>query len=59
MVDFHEHTQKIELSKELVYSHADSLERVDCIVVLNELIVRSTHPRETENASKGWIHQHR
>jgi len=55
---FQEHSQKIELSKELVDGHTYSLKRVDCIVILDELIVRSTHPGETENTSKGWVYQH-
>ena len=56
---FQEHSQKIELSKELVHGHTHGLKRVDCIVVLDELIMRSTHPGKTKNTSEGWVYQHR
>ena len=50
MIHVHQGLAKGELREELVHSHAHALKRVDRIVVLNQLVVRSTHPREAELA---------
>ena len=58
MVDSHQRADEVKFCEELVDRDPDRLEGVYGIVVLDELIVRSTHPWEAEKVSKGRIHQH-
>ena len=58
MVYRHERADEVKFCEELVDGDPNCLEGVHSIVVLDELIVRSTHPWEAEKVSKGRIHQH-
>lgn len=59
MIDSHQRPNKVKLCEELVHGHSNRLERIDRVVVLNELIMRASHPWEAEQATKRWIDQHR
>ena len=54
----HHCLNEVEVRKALVDSQAHRLERIDSIIVLDELIVGATHPREAELASKSRIDKH-
>ena len=58
MVNSHECANKVKFRKELVDCDSNRLKGIHCIVVFNELVMRSTHPWEAEQIAKGWIHHH-
>ena len=59
MIDSHQCANKVKLGEELVDSHSYSFKRVHSIVVLDQLVMRSAHPREAEKVAESWINEHR
>ena len=57
--DIHQHSDKVELSKALVHGHPDVFIRVDSIIVLDQLVMRATHPGEAELVADSRIDKHR
>jgi len=57
--DIHENSDEVELSKALVHCHPDVFIRVDSIIVLDQLVMRTTHPGEAELVADSRIDKHR
>ena len=58
MIDSHQRVHKVKLSEEFVHSDAQSFKRAYSVVVLNKLIMRTTHPREAEYIAECWVDEH-
>ena len=58
MEDIHEHSNEVKLCKELVNCHTHRLELVHSVIVLDQLVMGTSHPREAELVAKGWVNQH-
>lgn len=58
MIDSHQRVHKVKLSEEFVHSDAQSFKRAHSVIVLNQLVMRTTHPREAENIAECWVDEH-